>query len=108
MAAQSFKMITCILNKGQVAGLAQDLFTRGVTMLDFYHARGSNIGDRLERNRLPHQVEKEVLVCLTTESESEAVFQYIYETAKISEPGGGFIFMGPVLQSSEFQLPKAQ
>lgn len=86
--------------------LAEALYQKGVTMFDLYHARGSNIGDPPERNRLPRQIEKEVLVCIALESEADEIFEYIFQSGQIGEPQGGLMYMESVGQTSPFQLPK--
>ncbi len=102
------KLITCVLYKGGGDKIVRALHDRGINTANFSHARGSAIGDHLEKNGLPRQFEKEVLTVIVNASEADEIFELIYDSAEINRPHGGFLYMEALSRTVPFILPKIQ
>jgi hypothetical protein len=61
---------------------------------------------KTKRGRLPEPILARLLTVVVTEIEADAVFDYIYEVAKIDRPGGGMVLMGRLLGAMPFLLPE--
>lgn len=100
------KRITCILPKGVGLKVVDALLKeKGVTRANVAHARGSDIGDALDRKGMAREVEKEVLEIVVKSGEADEIFEYIYHKANVDRPGGGIMFMAKVSLATPFVLP---
>ena len=56
--------------------------------------------------RLPESTLARLITVVVTETEADAVFDYIYAVAKIGRPGGGMVLMDRLLGATPFLLPE--
>lgn len=104
-SAGAAMLITCVLYRGGGEKVLRALFGRGITRTGHSPARGSAIGDPVESDGLPRQFEKEVVTCVVDASEADEVFAFIFETAEIDRPHGGFMYMERLGRASAYALP---
>ena len=100
------KLISAVLPKGIALGVIRKLKEeKNINTANLNYARGTG---RLlpEKNRAGVvALEKEILEVIVDEKRSEEIFEYIYEQADMNKPQGGLIYMHPLMQSNEYELP---
>lgn len=99
------RLITCVLPKGAGKPVLEALHNRGVTTANLCFARGSSIGDLIEKSGLPLQEEKEILTVAVSKKDADEIFEFVAETAQVDRPGGGIVYMGELRKSVPFVLP---
>ena len=60
---------------------------------------------KTKRGRLPEPTLARLVTVVVTETDADAVFDYIYEVAEIGRPGGGMVLMGRLLGATPLLLP---
>jgi hypothetical protein len=58
------------------------------------------------RGRLPEPTLARLVTIVVTETEADAVFDYIYEVAQMNRPGGGMVLMQRLLGATLCLLPE--
>lgn len=106
-AQDRFKLITCVLYRGGGEKVLKALFEKGILATSHYTARGSSIGDQVQKNGLPKQFEKEVVTVVISASQADEIFEFIYDVADINRPHGGILYMEELKTASDYKLPKA-
>jgi hypothetical protein len=61
---------------------------------------------KTKRGHLPEPILARLVTVVVTETEADAVFDYIYAVAKIDRPGGGMVLMERLLGATPFLLPE--
>jgi len=61
---------------------------------------------KTKRGRLPESTLARLVTVVVTETEADAVFDYIYEVAEIDRPGGGMVLMERLFGATPFLLPE--
>ena len=103
----AWKQITAILPQGVGADLRNRL--RREWKLDtvvLNRARGVDVISVLGSSRLSAQVEWEVLSATVEASRSEEIFSWIHTNGRVDRPSGGFVYIGPLLMHTNFELPR--
>lgn len=103
------KLITCILkddgrDKRLMQGLRRDkqilnsssIACRGISMLEKAVAK---------HGQLPEPTLVRMVQVVVSENQADEIFDYIFSTANIGCSGGGTILMGPLLNTTLFELP---
>ncbi len=109
MNALPGKLITCILkddgsDKRLMQALRQDkqilnsssIACRGISMLQKAVSK---------RGQLPEPTLVRMIQIVVDTDQADDIFDYIYVTADIGRPGGGTVFMGPLMNTTPFALP---
>ena len=96
------KQITCVLYKGGGTDVLQALHRRGINRCAMWHARGSAVGDPVGRNGLPVPFEKEIICVIVPAKSADEIFHFIFETAQIDRPYGGFLYMEQLKYASPY------
>lgn len=101
------KLITCLLPKGNALALLKQLKEeKGITRANVNSARGSGMATPVGGKKgLGKEVEKDVLTVVVDSQEADDVFEFIYHSAGISRPHGGFMYMTALAAAVPFLLP---
>lgn len=80
---------------------------KGITRVDSLSVRAVAALQEAQtkRGRLPEAVFARLLTVVVTETEANAVFDFIHEVAAIDRPGGGIVLMERLLSATPFVLP---
>ena len=80
---------------------------KGITRVDTVSVRAVAALQeaKTKRGRLPEATLTRLVTVVVTETEADAVFDYIYEVAEIGRPGGGMVLMDRLLGATPFRLP---
>jgi hypothetical protein len=81
---------------------------RGITRVDTVSVRAvAALQEAVtKQGRLPEPTLARLVTVLVTETEADAVFDYIYAVAEIDRPGGGMVLMDRLLGATPFLLPE--
>ncbi|HEX7705949.1 MAG TPA: P-II family nitrogen regulator [Thermoanaerobaculia bacterium] len=102
------KLITCILP----AGVADEVVRRleselGIIEAGVSKARGmGHLTPR--RYGAGVETEKEILTVVVPEAQADDLFRFLFDAARIDRPHGGIMFMNPLMQATQFELPKIE
>ena len=80
---------------------------KGITRVDMVSVRAVAAMQeaKTKGGRLPEPTLARLVTVVVTETEADAVFDYIYEVAEIDRPGGGMVLMNRLLGATPFLLP---
>lgn len=97
------KLITCITPSKNGMEIVKKLKEeKGIITANRSHARGSlNIGNKIKYE------EVEIITVTVDESQSQEIFEYLYELAEIQKPHHGFILQNDLMRSTAYALPLA-
>jgi len=99
-------LITCVIHHRQGGlDLLRALHRRGIHATALWHARGSAIGDPLDRRGNAPSFEKDVLLAMVPADAAAETFAFLYDAAGIGEPGGGLLFQESLEAASDYVLP---
>ncbi len=89
------------------AGLmAIDAFRqRGINAAAVHHARGSSVGDRIQRNGLPIQHEKDIVNVVVPPAECDEMIRLIFDVADVDRRWGAFVYVRRLDRAMPFVLP---
>ena len=81
---------------------------KGITRVDTVSVRAVAALQeaKTKGSRLPESTLARLVTVVVTETEADAVFDYIYAVAKIDRPGGGMVLMERLLGATPFLLPE--
>ena len=97
-----YREITCIVERGKADGVIDAAIKAGAQAATVYFARGRGVKERLGFIGKLIQPEKEVILIVTKQDETQKVFDSVVETARLKEPGRGFAYIQPVEQAVGF------
>lgn len=110
MPLEARQIITCILpDDGTDKTLLRTLRDeKGIFGADSVACRGIAAlrEAKTKKGRLPQSTLVRMVNFVVSVTEAETLFEFIYEKARISRPGGGMLFMGKPVESTPFSLPK--
>ena len=102
---KSSKVITCVLPKGAGKPLVEAIHNYGVTTANMHFARGSDVGDPIDRSGVPAPIQKEIVTVVVPKADAEKMFDYVIEHGQINRPGGGVVYTADLRKSVPFVLP---
>jgi hypothetical protein len=81
---------------------------KGITRVDTVSVRAVAALQeaKTKRGRLPESTLARLVTVVVTETEADAIFDYIYEVAEIGRPSGGTVLMDRLLGATPFLLPE--
>ncbi len=106
---QAAKLISCILpDDGTERRLLAWLRDEGITRADSLYCRGHSVLREAvtRRGKLPEPNLVRLVRIVVDAEDAERVFDRIYEQADLHRPGGGALFMTPLLLATPFRLPE--
>jgi nitrogen regulatory protein PII len=97
-----FHLITCIVERGRADKVVNEAVKAGAQAATFFYARGKGLREKLGFLGTFIAPEKEVIMIVTKEEQTDAVFNTIVEAAKLNTAGKGFAFIQKVEKSVGF------
>ena len=111
LTLEASQVITCILpDEGIHRMLILELrHEKGINRVESTPCRGIAAlrEARSKKGRLPTSTLVQVINIIVSVTEAEALFEYIYEKARIGRPGGGMLLLGKPIESTPFTLPES-
>jgi|SRR3989339_552083 len=86
-------LITCIVQRGeadQVVAAAMQAGAQGATI---YYGRGTGVREKLGFAGMFIKPEKEIILIVAKEEQTEAVFEAVVKAARLEKKGQGFAFL---------------
>jgi nitrogen regulatory protein PII len=105
---QPAKLISCILpDDGTERQLLAWLREQGITRADSVYCRGHSVLREAvtRRGKLPEPSLVRLVRIVVDAEAADSLFDRVYEQADIHRPGGGALFMTPLLFATPFPLP---
>ncbi len=105
---EAVKLITCVLHSENVGKeLLRTLYKeRQITRANSVSCRGFASLFETEAKELPEPHFARLIEVIVAEAEADEVFDFIYHKAGLEKPGGGVVFMAPLLGANTFLLPQ--
>lgn len=106
---QPAKLIHCILpDDGSERRLLTWLREQGITRANSTYCRGHSVLREAvtRRGKLPEPSLVRMVQIVVEAKEADRLFDRIYEQADIDRPGGGAMFMTPLLFATPFAIPQ--
>jgi hypothetical protein len=81
---------------------------KGITRVDTISVRAVAALQeaKTRQGRLPEPILAKLVTVVVTETEADAVFDYIYDVAEMDRPGGGMVWMDRLRGATPFLLPE--
>ena len=83
----NYHLITCIVERGKAGRVVDDAIKNGAQAATIFYAHGKGVKERLGLLGRFIQHEKEVVLIVTKEEETQKVFDAIVITGRLQEPG---------------------
>lgn len=93
MENQGPSLITCIVERGRADQVVAAAIAAGAQGATIYYGRGVGVRQKLGWRGMLVRPEKEVILIVTKEEETSAVFDAVVASAKLEKPGHGFAFL---------------
>ena len=98
----NFHLITCIVERGKAGRVVDEALKNGAQAATIFHAHGRGVKEKLGLLGRFIQHEKEVILIVTKEEETQKVFDAVVLTGRLKEAGKGFAYIQPVEQAVGF------
>ena len=96
--SSSLHLITCVVQRGKGDTIAKAAIAAGAGAATIYFARGTGIRERLGILGLAIVPEKEVILVVCKEEESDRIFDAVTKAGKLNVPGMGIAFITPIVK----------
>lgn len=97
-----YHLVTCIVERGRAERVADEAIRAGAQGATIFPARGTGVRQRLGPSAGLIDPEKEVILIVTKDEQTQAVFDTVVNVARLGEPGRGFAYLQPVQQAVGF------
>lgn len=98
----NYRLITCIVERNKADHVVDEAIKSGAQAATVFNARGKGVKERLGFLGKFIQHEKEVILIVTKEAQTQTVFDAVIIAAKLNELGKGFAYVQPVEQAFGF------
>jgi nitrogen regulatory protein P-II 1 len=93
----SFNLITCVVQRGKGDTVVKAAIDAGAGGATVFFARGTGTRERLGLLGLAIVPEKEIVILLCREDESDRIFKAVCKAGKLDVPGMGIAYTTPII-----------
>lgn len=86
-------LITCIVQRGEADRVVDAAMEAGAEGATLYYGRGTGIREKLGFAGLFIKPEKEIILIVTKNEQTDAVFDAVVKAADLGRKGNGFAFL---------------
>ncbi|HIJ78021.1 MAG: P-II family nitrogen regulator [Desulfobulbaceae bacterium] len=86
-------LITCIVQRGESNKVVDAAMAAGAQGATLYYGRGTGIREKLGFAGRFIKPEKEIILIITKDEQTSAVFDAVVSAAQLDQPGRGFAFL---------------
>ena len=104
--ATELHTITLIANPPAGARVIHALHRGGIDTAGVYRARGSSVGDPLDRRGVPLQQEKEIVTVVVGGDIVDEIFQLMFQLSSLEERSAPFLYVAKLGRASKYVLPE--
>jgi hypothetical protein len=107
MKREESKLIRCVLPAGKALSLLETIKdSKGITTANINYSRGFSLRTALFlKKSVEVRVENEILDVLVPKDRADELFEFIYDSARIGEEQGSFMYMLKLQRDVPFVLP---
>lgn len=92
------QLITCVIQRGRADKVAKAALDAGAAGATVFFGRGMGLRERLGLLGLAIVPEKEIIMIVVRDSESQRIFDVVIEAANLDTPGMGIAYTSPITQ----------
>lgn len=93
MSEEKPNLITCVVQRGEADKVVDAALDAGAEGATIYFGRGRGVREKMGFLGRFIKPEKEVILIITKEDQTDAVFEAVQKTAKLNDQGTGFAFL---------------
>ncbi|MBT3185250.1 MAG: hypothetical protein HOI59_02925 [Nitrospina sp.] len=106
-SGKDIKRITCFLPKGAGIRLVEMLHVeKNIDATNVHTGRGLRTVESVKDYGA--WSEQDVLTVVVDAERAEEVFEFIFFQGELNKPGGGFIYLTPLIKASHYTLPSIE
>lgn len=95
---EGLQLISCVVQRGKADKVVKAALDAGAAGATVFFGRGMGLRERLGLLGLAIVPEKEVIMIVAKEAETQRIFDVIVEAAKLNTPGMGIAYTMPIHQ----------
>jgi len=93
---EDLQLITCVVQRGKADKVVKAALDAGATGATVFFGRGMGVRERLGLLGLAIVPEKEVIMIVTRQAETQRIFDVLVDAAKLDTPGMGIAYIIPI------------
>ena len=86
-------LITCIVQRGEADGVVAAAMKAGAEGATIHYGRGTGVRENLGIAGMFIRPEKEIILIITKDEQTDAVFDAVVKAARLEKKGQGFAFL---------------
>jgi len=86
-------LITCIVQRGEADKVVAAAMAAGAQGATMYYGRGTGVREKLGFSGMFIKPEKEIVLIITKDEQTDAVFNAVVKAAQLDKKGQGFAFL---------------
>jgi len=99
-------LITCIVQRGLADAIVNAATEAGAQGGTVYFAKGYGVRERLGSLGMAIEADKEVIMIVVSDEQADRVFERIYNTARLSTPGMGIMYITRLEKAATYIPPE--
>ena len=99
---EDLQLITCVVQRGKADKVVKAALDAGAAAATVFFARGMGLRERLGLLGLAIVPEKEVIMIVTSQAETQRIFDVVVDAAKLDTPGMGIAYIIPIHAAAGF------